>query len=75
LFFIENVIENICLNALSWPKLKFGCYITFEIIFKALFQCKKKIKKIWIAGFFLTALNATVFSSAKQMTGTKSLLP
>ena len=32
-FSIENFIENISLYALSWPKLNFGCYLTFEIIF------------------------------------------
>ena len=41
-FSIENFIENISLYALSWPKLNFGCYLTFEIIFKALFQRKKE---------------------------------
>ena len=33
-FFIDNLIANISLYALSWPKLNFGCYLTFEIIFK-----------------------------------------
>ena len=32
-FSIENFIANISLYALSWPKLNFGCYLTFEIIF------------------------------------------
>ena len=32
-FFIDNLIANISLYALSWPKLNFGCYLTFEIIF------------------------------------------
>ena len=32
-FSIENFITNISLYALSWPKLNFGCYLTFEIIF------------------------------------------
>ena len=41
-FSIENFIENISLYALNWPKLNFGCYLTFEIIFKALFQWKNK---------------------------------
>ena len=31
--FIDNLIANIRLYALSWPKLNFGCYLTFEIIF------------------------------------------
>jgi biotin transporter BioY len=35
-FFIDNLIANISLYALSWPKLNFGCYHTFEIIFSAL---------------------------------------
>jgi biotin transporter BioY len=35
-FFIDNLIANISLYALSWPKLNFGCYLIFEIIFKAL---------------------------------------
>ena len=42
-FFIDNLIANISLSALSWPKLNFGCYFTFEIIFKELklpFLCK-----------------------------------
>ena len=43
-FSIENLIANISFYALSWPKLNFGCYLTFEIIFKALFQWKKQIK-------------------------------
>jgi hypothetical protein len=32
-FFNNNLIANISLYALSWPKLNFGCYLTFEIIF------------------------------------------
>ena len=32
-FSIDNLIANISLYALSWPKLNFGCYLTFEIIF------------------------------------------
>ena len=32
-FFIDILIANISLYALSWPKLNFGCYLTFEIIF------------------------------------------
>ena len=32
-FFIDNLIANIMLYALGWPKLNFGCYLTFEIIF------------------------------------------
>jgi biotin transporter BioY len=28
-FFIDNLIANISLYALSWPKLNFGCYLTF----------------------------------------------
>ena len=32
-FFIDNLTANISLHALSWPKLNFGCYLTFEIIF------------------------------------------
>ena len=32
-FFIDNLIANISLYALSWPKLNFECYLTFEIIF------------------------------------------
>ena len=32
-FSIENLIANISFYALSWPKLNFGCYLTFEIIF------------------------------------------
>ena len=38
----ETFIANISLDALSWPKLKFGCYLTFEIIFKDLFQWKNE---------------------------------
>ena len=41
-FSIENLIANISFCALSWPKLNFGCYLTFEIIFKALFQWKNE---------------------------------
>ena len=41
-FSIENLIANISFNALSWPKLNFGSYLTFEIIYKALFQWKKE---------------------------------
>ena len=33
----ENLIANIIFYALIWPKLNFGCYFTFEIIFKTLF--------------------------------------
>ena len=32
-FSIENLIANISFYALSWPKLNFGCYLTFEIFF------------------------------------------
>ena len=32
-FSIENLIAIISFYALSWPKLNFGCYTTFEIIF------------------------------------------
>jgi hypothetical protein len=32
-FFSDNLIANISLYALSWPKLNFGCYLNFEIIF------------------------------------------
>ena len=32
-FSIEILIANISFYALSWPKLNFGCYLTFEIIF------------------------------------------
>jgi hypothetical protein len=45
-FFIHFSIDNISFYALSWLKLNFGCYLTFEIIFKALkpensaFLCK-----------------------------------
>ena len=35
-FFIDDLIANIRLYAISWPKLNFGCYLTFEIIFRAL---------------------------------------
>jgi hypothetical protein len=35
-FSIDNLIANISFYALSWPRLNFGCYLTFEIIFKAL---------------------------------------
>ena len=35
---IENFIANTSLYALSWPKLNFGCYLTFEIIFKLYFN-------------------------------------
>ena len=36
-FSIKNLIANINLYALNCPKLNFGCYFTFEIIFKTLF--------------------------------------
>ena len=32
-FSIDNLIANISFYVLSWPKLNFGCYLTFEIIF------------------------------------------
>ena len=32
-FSIDNSIADISLYALNWPKLNFGCYLTFEIIF------------------------------------------
>ena len=41
-FSIETLIANISFYALSWPKLNFGCYLTFEIIFKASFQWKNE---------------------------------
>ena len=56
-FSIENLIANISFYALSWPKLNFGCYLTFEIIFKALFQWKKN-KKILDRWIFFTAINS-----------------
>ena len=33
-FSIDNLIASMSLYALSWSKLNFGCYLTFEIIFK-----------------------------------------
>ena len=42
---IENFIANIHLYALSWPKLNFGCYLTFEIIFFNLYFNGKTDKK------------------------------
>ena len=36
LFSIDNYIANISFYALSWPKLNFGWYLTFEITFYAL---------------------------------------
>ena len=39
---IENLIANISFYALSWPKMNSGCCLTFEIIFKALFQWKNE---------------------------------
>ena len=59
-FSIENLIANISFYALSWPKLNFGCYLTFEIIFKLYFNGKtnKNFLDCWI---FLPAINATVF--------------
>ena len=63
-FSIENLIANISLYASSWLKLNFGCYLTFEIIFKALFQWKNKNKKNWgLLNFFLPTINATVFNN------------
>ena len=50
-FSIESLIANISFYALSWPKLNFGCYLTFEIIFKAI---------------FLPAINATVFLALNE---------
>jgi hypothetical protein len=41
-FSIENLIANISFYALSWPQLTFGCHLTFEIIFQALFQWKNE---------------------------------
>ena len=41
-FSIDNLIANVSFYALSWPKFNFGCYLTFEIIFKALFQWKNE---------------------------------
>ena len=41
-FSVDNFIANISLYALIWPKLNFGCYLTFEIIFKASFQWKNE---------------------------------
>ena len=32
-FSIDNSIANISLYALSWPRLNFGYYLTFEIMF------------------------------------------
>jgi hypothetical protein len=32
-FYIENLIANISFYVLSWLKLNFRCYLTFEIIF------------------------------------------
>jgi hypothetical protein len=37
-FSIENLIANISFYALSWPKLNFGYYLTFEIILKLYFN-------------------------------------
>jgi hypothetical protein len=49
-FSIEDLIANIRFYALSWPKLNFGCYLTFEIIFKLYLNGKtnRKILDCWI---------------------------
>ena len=51
-FSIENFIVNISLYALRWPKLNFGCYLTFEIIFKALLEWKNELKFFGLLDFF-----------------------
>jgi len=56
------LIENISFYSLSWPELNFGCYLTFEIIFKALLEMEKQINFFQVAGIFLPAINATVFN-------------
>jgi hypothetical protein len=51
-FSIENFIVNISLYALRWPKFNFGCYLTFEIIFKALLEWKNELKNFGLLDFF-----------------------
>ena len=55
-FSIANFIANISLYALSWPKLNFGCYLTFEIIFKALFHRKNEQNFFGLLDFFYPRL-------------------
>ena len=38
-------------------------------MFSMKFAMEKQIKKFWIAGFFLPAINATVFNSPKVSIG------
>ena len=44
--------------------MNFGWYLTFEIIFKNYFN-RKMNKKIWVGGFFLPAINATVYNNVQ----------
>ena len=60
-FSIENLIANISYYALSWPKLNFGCYVTFEIILKALSQWKNEYENFGFVDFFFPSINGTVF--------------
>ena len=42
-FSIENLIVNISFYALSWLKLNFGCYLTFENNFLSFISMEKRI--------------------------------
>jgi hypothetical protein len=61
-FSIERFIAYISFYVLSWPKLNFGCYLTF---FKLYFNGKMNKKNLgcWI---FFPAINATVFSKLRK---------
>ena len=42
-FSLENLIANISFYALSWSKLNFGCYLTFENYFVSFISMERQI--------------------------------
>ena len=48
-------------NVKQHPKFNFGQLNAYKLMFAMKFSMEKRIKKFWVAGFFLPAINATVF--------------
>ena len=46
----------------QYPKFNLGQLNAYKLMFLMKFSMEKQIKKIWIAGFFLPAIDATVFN-------------
>ena len=45
------------------PPFNLGQLNAYKMMFSMKFSMEKQIRKFWIAGFFVPAINATVFNS------------